>query len=391
MILAAIFIWLLAGQWASSRTTALGETDSGGGGERTSSGPAADRLLRIDTEEKTGGGAASSVSGPAGAGLAGAEDGSGEEGDISLLFAGDIYLSDHVLNAYDRAGGINGVLDEGLRSAIADADLFMANQEFPFSGRGTPMADKQFTFRLPPERMPLLQEIGPDIVTLANNHVLDYGQDALLDTCLLLDQAGILRVGAGADLEDAKRPEIIEIKGRKIGFLGASRVMPVGSWAAGSSHPGVFPTYDPAPLLESIRALRASCDYLVVYVHWGIERETTPKEYQRELARQYIDAGADLVVGSHPHVLQGIEYYKGKPILYSLGNFVFGSSIPETMLVQVELNPGGGAALKLVPAVSSAGYTRQMDAAKRPDFFKRMQGLSFGITVDGEGAVLPAE
>ena len=91
--------------------------------------------------------------------------------------------------------------------------------------------------------------------------------------------------------------------------------------------PGYSTTYDPSILLNEIKAAQGQCDYLVVYVHGGIERNTQPEEYQRTLARQYIDAGADLVVGSHPHVLQGIEYYKGKPILYSLGNFVFGSVI----------------------------------------------------------------
>ena len=307
--------------------------------------------------------------------------------EISLLFAGDIYLSDHVLNAYDQAGGIAGVLDEGLRDEIAAADLFIANQEFPFSDRGAPAADKQFTFRLPPARLTVLEQMGVDVVTLANNHTLDYGQDALLDTCALLDGAGIVRIGAGADIDEAAKAEILEIKGKRIGFLAASRVYPDGSWAASGARPGVMSTYDPAMLLEAIRRLRPDCDYLVVYVHWGIERNTSPEAYQVTMGRQYIDAGADLVVGSHPHVLQGIEYYKGKPILYSLGNFVFGSSIPETMLVRVELGEGAGA-LSLVPAVSSAGFTRQMDAAKQEDFFRRMEEMSAGIQIEG-GAVLP--
>lgn len=389
VILAAIFVWLLAGQWARSRTVVLGETISDRRRAETPSGPASDRLLKIEIG-KEGEDGGDGGSGPGG-GPPGLEAGHREDGGLSLLFAGDIYLSDHVLNAYDRAGGISGVLDEGLRQEITDADIFMANQEFPFSDRGSPMADKQFTFRLPTVQISVLQEIGPDIVTLANNHILDYGQEALLDTCTLLDQAGILRVGAGADLEGAKRPEVVEVKGKRIGFLGASRVIPVGSWAAGASHPGVLSTYDPSILLTQIKELRPSCDYLVVYVHWGIERNTTPEEYQRSLAKQYIDAGADLVVGSHPHVLQGIEYYKGKPILYSLGNFVFGSVIPETMLVKVELNPDGTIDLSVMPATSSAGYTRRMDAAKQPGFYQRIQGLSFGITVDGEGKILPVQ
>ena len=127
----------------------------------------------------------------------GSSDGEGElensseeavpEEEINLLFAGDVFLSSHVLNAYDTAGGIGGVLDEELRQVIQASDYFMVNQEFPFSDRGTAAEDKQFTFRLPPSRVHLLQEMGIDMVTLANNHSLDFGTDALLDTCRTLD------------------------------------------------------------------------------------------------------------------------------------------------------------------------------------------------------------
>lgn len=316
-----------------------------------------------------------------------AEPGENDSNECSLLFAGDIYFSNHVLNAYDRVGGIGGVLGEGLRETIAESDIFMANLEFPFSDRGTQAADKQFTFRVSPSRVSILQEIGPDIVTVANNHALDYGTDALLDTCDTLDSAGILHVGAGKNLEEAKQPQIIEKNGKKIGFLGASRVFPTGGWAAGSSHPGMFSAYDTASVVQEIQKVKKECDYLVVYVHWGIERNTQPEAYQREMGHQYIDAGADLVVGSHPHVLQGIELYHGKWILYSLGNFVFGSSIPETMLVQASVDAQGETALSIVPATSSAGYTRELDVGKKEAFYQKIQGLSDGVQIDESGRV----
>lgn len=312
---------------------------------------------------------------------------------VTLLFAGDIYLSSHVLNAYDKAGGISGVLDAGLRSAIGAADIFMANEEFPFSDRGTAAEEKEYTFRLPTARVSLLQEIGPDIVALANNHAFDYGEEALLDTCRVLDGAGILRVGAGADIEEAKALRVIETKGRRIGFLAASRVIPDYSWAAGKGKAGMMITYDPAALIKEIERAEDQCDYLVVYVHWGIEKNEHPEEYQRTLGRQYIDAGADIVVGSHPHVLQGIEYYKGKPIVYSLGNFVFGSTIPRTALLEVRLSADAfadasdGQSLRLIPCTSSAGYTRMLPEEKRPEFFGYMEELSFGVSVDETGGV----
>lgn len=274
-----------------------------------------------------------------------------------LLFAGDVYLSNHVLNSYDKAGGIHGVLDDGIRAEIKAADIFMVNQEFPFTDRGTAAEDKQFTFRLPPERVRMFTEMGIDIVTLANNHILDFGPEGITDSIAALDGAGILHVGAGENLEQAKKLEIIETCGRKIGFLGVSRVYMAASWAAGASHPGVFSTYDPTMALEAIREAREQVDYLVVYVHWGVERETEPLEYQRTMGRQYIDAGADLVIGSHPHVLQPVEYYNDKPIAYSLGNFVFGSSIPGTELLKVELKDDEVEVTE-IPCTSSAGYTR---------------------------------
>lgn len=317
----------------------------------------------------------------------GDEEAPDQEERIQMVFAGDILLSDHVLNAYERSGGLSGVLDPGFQSVIRESDIFMANQEFPFSNRGTAAEDKQFTFRLPPEKVTIFQELGLDLVTLANNHALDFGTDALLDTCDTLDQAGIYHVGAGRKLEEACEPVIITEKGKKIGFLGASRVIPVGSWNASASKPGMLTTYDPSLLLEQIGRLRESCDYVVVYVHWGIEKKDRPEEYQRSLGRQYIDAGADLVIGSHPHVLQGIEYYKGKPIVYSLGNFIFGSSIPKTALLAAEWD-GEKTELSLIPGTSSAGYTRMLtDEKGKEGFYDYMTGLSFGAAVDENGRV----
>lgn len=304
---------------------------------------------------------------------------------IELVFAGDVLLSDHVLAAYEKSGGISGVVGPGFLEEIRQADIFMVNQEFPFSVRGEQAPDKQYTFRLPPEKVSLFQEMGIDIVTLANNHALDFGTEALLDTCKTLDDAGILRVGAGT-MEEAERWQTIEAGGKKIGFLGATRVIPVADWAATAYNPGMLATYDPTRLLEKIKEAKAVNDYVVVYVHWGVEREEFPKDYQRTLGRQYIDAGADLVIGSHPHVLQGIEYYQGKPIVYSLGNFVFGSSIPKTMLLKVRLE-GEQTELSVIPGTSSAGYTRELtEEGKKQEFYRYLEGIS-DIAIDEHGTI----
>ena len=316
-----------------------------------------------------------------------ATDGTGAvKAAVRLLFAGDVYLSDHVLEAYDAAGGIDGVLSQGYQAEIQAADYFVTNEEFPFSTRGTPAPDKQFTFRVHPEKVKLMQEMGIDLVTLANNHALDYGRDAMLDTIDTLDRAGIRHVGAGKNLAEARKPAIVELNGRTFAFIGATRVYPEADWAAGTDSAGMFSAYDGgAQLAEEVKAAKQQADYVIAYVHWGIEREEMPNEVQKSIAHRLVDAGADLVVGAHPHVLQGIEYYQGVPIAYSLGNFVFGSSIPSTALLQADVDDAG-IRLRLIPGTSAAGYTRKLDDAEKiAAFYEKMRGLSSGVKIDEEG------
>lgn len=370
--------WIGVSEWKESREKKMPVTEEVPRESLTESGLAASK----ETEEMTGV-TQSQEETPL------SEENTEPKPVVHLLFAGDILLSSHVTSAYDKAGGINGVLDEGYRTEIEGADIFMANEEFPFSDRGSAAQDKQFTFRLPPARVSMMNEIGVDIVALANNHSLDFGTDALVDTCTALDGAGIKYVGAGPDMNRARQLEKMEVNGKTIGFLAASRVYPDPNWVAGSKKPGMVSGYDPSILLEEIKKAKGSCDYLVVYVHWGVERDEKPQEYQRMLGKQIIDAGADLVVGSHPHVLQGIEYYNGKPICYSLGNFIFGSSIPKTALLRAWVDfDQGSTTLSLVPGTSTAGYTRtltQQDDIQK--FYQYFQGISFGVSVDENGVV----
>ena len=351
-----------------------------GPGESDGAGDGATIMIENPTEA-----AAAGDAGTAGTGDAAAE-GTEAAKAVRLLFAGDVYLSDHVLEAYDTAGGIDGVLSQGYQTEIQAADFFMTNEEFPFSTRGTPAPDKQFTFRVYPEKVKLMQEMGIDLVTLANNHALDYGRDAMLDTIDTLDHAGIRHVGAGKNLAEARKPAIVELNGRTFAFIGATRVYPEADWAAGTDSAGMFSAYDGgAALAEKVKAAKQQADYVIAYVHWGIEREEMPNEVQKSIAHRLVDAGADLVVGAHPHVLQGLEYYQGVPIAYSLGNFVFGSSIPSTALLQADVDDEG-LRLRLIPGTSAAGYTRKLDDAEKiAAFYEKMSGLSSGVKIDAEG------
>lgn len=306
---------------------------------------------------------------------------------IGLLFGGDVCLQDFIVEYYQKEGA-EGVVAPELKRIMKEADIMMVNQEFSFSSRGTAMEDKEYTFRVPLENVTLFTELGIDIVTLANNHTLDFGREALKDSFQALEEAGILYAGAGENYDRARKMEVIQVKGKKIGFLAASRVIPVGDWNAGKSRSGLFTTYDPEPLLAEIKAGKEKCDMLVVYVHWGEERNQYPEEYQKTMARQYIDAGADAVIGSHPHVLQGIEYYKDKPICYSLGNYIFSARTGDTALLRIRVGENGELGLGLIPVDASAFPVKQMETEKWPEFFRYIEKISFGITIDEGGNVV---
>ena len=308
---------------------------------------------------------------------------------VTLLFTGDVLLSDYVRNNYNSSG-IDGILSPDMLRELRNADITVINNEFPFSTRGTQAPDKQFTFRVDPKYVSLLTDMGVDIAGLANNHVLDYGADALQDTFETLDAAGIDYMGAGDDLARASALITKETGGKTFGFLAASRVIPVVSWDVQNSSPGVFTTYDPSRLVAAIEAAKDNCDYLTVFVHWGIERDEYPQDYQVSMAQQYIDAGADLVIGSHPHVLQGITYYNGKPIFYSLGNFIFNQSIPKTAAVKVTIDGENEPVFQLIAGAASNARTIACDAPEKTDIYDHLESISTGIVIDDEGFLSPA-
>lgn len=307
--------------------------------------------------------------------------------DISLVFGGDLLLSGAILRQYDSKGGIEGLIEDSLLSELLNADITMVNQEFPFSERGTPMEGKAYTFQAPPSRVVILEELGIDIVSLANNHTLDYGREALSDTFHTLEEAGISYVGAGEDLKRAKQMEVIEISNTRVGFLSASRVIPVASWNAGHSISGIFTTYSVDAMLEEIKEARNLCDLLIVYVHWGVEFEERPATYQINMAKAYIEAGADMVIGSHPHVVQGIEYYLGKPIIYSLGNFIFGNTIKEGMLLKADYTKEDNLLLSLIPFTSPGFQLQKMEIQQKSSFFQYIEDISYGVEVDYKGVI----
>ena len=304
--------------------------------------------------------------------------------DTVLLFGGDVLIKASTESIY-KNNGVTGLVSEEILAEMQNADIMMVNHEFQFSTRGEPMEDKQFTFQTDPKNVQILLDLGIDIVSLANNHSLDFGQDALQDTFVTLDEAGILYAGAGDSKERAEELQVIEVNGKKFGFLAATRVIPVAGWDVRNKQPGLFTTYDDTRLVERIRESKEECDFLAVYVHWGIEREEYPEEYQNVIAKHCVEAGADVIIGAHPHVLQGIEFIDEKPVFYSLGNYIFNSNIPKTMLVKVVIKADDTVEYSLIPAFATNGRTQAMEGTEAEKLYTYMNEISVKNYVKEEG------
>lgn len=304
----------------------------------------------------------------------------------NIIFTGDVYLSDYVLSNYDSAG-LDGVLSTGLQAKLTSADILMVNNEFPYSTRGEQAPDKQYTFRVDPKYVEILNGFGVDIAGLANNHVLDFGRDALLDTFDTLDGAGIEYTGAGKDIDDASKLIIKEVNGKKYGFLAASRVIPSASWNIENGGPGVFCTYDTTRLVEEIGKAKERCDYVFVCVHWGTEHTAELEDYQKEIGHALIDAGADGVIGAHPHCLQGIEFYNDRPIFYSLGNFIFNMSIEKTVAVEFTIDENGNEIITLIPASAVSAKTSLLTDSDATNIYKYLESISTGIKITDDGVL----
>jgi poly-gamma-glutamate capsule biosynthesis protein CapA/YwtB (metallophosphatase superfamily) len=309
--------------------------------------------------------------------------------EVRLAFVGDILLGGKVSNLLTQHG--YDYPYSYVEKWLKEADMAVGNLESPVTERGLPQ-EKEYVFRTSPAALPALSESGVDIVNLANNHVLDYGKEGLIDTLEHLRGSGIQYVGAGRDQAEAYQPVYVEKNNVRIAFVGFSRVIPDPSWGAADKQPGVAVTYDPKFALESIKEARGEADIVVVLVHWGVELQETPEPYQVDLAHQYIDAGADLVIGSHPHVLQGLEIYKGKGIAYSLGNFIFTTSHHpptwETAILETTCSPAKGCQLQLIPIFTKWGKPQPMDQENGSQLLERLNRLSIHAKVQIDGKVI---
>ncbi|WP_246281242.1 CapA family protein [Saccharibacillus qingshengii] len=336
-------------------------------------------------------GSAVGAAAPAAGGLAAAvaEPMSGGSKSVSLNFAGDVIFSGKVQSLLEKKGYDYPYVY--VRDRFKNDDLTVINLETPVTALTTKSADKSFVFKSPPKALGPLKNAGVDVVNLANNHTLDQGIRGLLDTIANLDNKGIAHVGAGRDASAAYAPVIVERKGIKIAIVGVSRVLPESDWAAGAGHAGAASAYDPEAAARAVEAAKRKADVVVAVVHWGKERVDKPDSNQTVLAHRMIDAGADLIIGGHAHVLQGFEQYKGKWIAYGTGNFIFTRSgnakTWETGVFQAECKKNGDCSLKLVPYWAELGQPVPMKKADAQKLLRRIDELSPGVRIGEDGQV----
>jgi len=241
---------------------------------------------------------------------------------IGLL--GDVMLGRRVGEALLSGAEPAELWDPQLRSLAGSLDLVICNLECCLSARGAPttlIADKPFFFRAPPQAVAALEAIGAGVVGLANNHILDFGEDAGADTPALLAAHGIATAGAGIDVRAARAPAIVERGGRRIGVLALADHP--GRYAASAERFGIayarLRDGPPRWLLHDVAALRRGCDIVVVFIHWGPNMSTRPAAWQRAVAAALRAAGADLIAGHSAHVFHGVGFEQRRPVLYDLG------------------------------------------------------------------------
>lgn len=313
--------------------------------------------------------------------------------DFTVCFAGDINLDDNwgtTVFMDSQENGIYDCISEELIKSMQEADIMCLNNEFTFTERGEKIPGKLYHFRANPSRVEVLKELGVDVVKLANNHACDYGSQSLLDTMDTLKEVEIEYIGAGKDLEEAMTPVYMEVDGKTVAFVAATRAEKnIKTPQATETEPGVLRCYETDLFVEAIKEAKKNADFVLAYVHWGTEYSYELEEVQLTSGKEYLDAGADAIIGAHSHCLQGMEYYEGKPIIYSLGNYWFNEKTLDTMLLELHFSGNdleSQLEVKVIPAVQKEYKTTFVsDVRERERIFSFLEDISINITIDENG------
>lgn len=319
---------------------------------------------------------------------------SSREDVVTFGFIGDILFDDEyaiMANLLRRGATIeNGVSGE-LLTRLQNVDVLVANNEFPYTDRGTPTEGKTYTFRADTDTVAYLHDMGVDVAVLANNHIYDFGEIGLLDTLDVLSDAGIPGIGAGRNIEEASAPLYFIVNDIKIAIVAATQIERLDNpdtRGATEETAGVFRCMNPEKLYEVVAQAKENSDFVIVFIHWGTENQAEPDWAQLDQAPKLAEAGADLIIGDHSHCLQGIAYFGDTPVIYSLGNFWFNSKTLDTCMVQVEIDQNGLRSFQFVPAIQSDCRVSLAYGEEKSRILAYMRELSPGVAIDEEGYVL---
>ncbi len=309
--------------------------------------------------------------------------------DVTIRIVGDVSFADNwkiapVIDSSNK--GIYSVLSSETVNVLKTADIFLLNNEFTYSNRGAPLKGKMYTFRANPKRAKLLHDIGADIVSIANNHAYDFGPDAFADTLQTLREEKVPYIGGGENINEASKPYYFIINGRKFAFSAATRAEKnILTPAATETTSGVMRIYNPEQYIKTIQLAENECDYNIAYVHWGKEGFHDIEGGLYELGSRFIDSGADIVVGAHAHLLQGIQYYKDIPIVYNLGNFIFNDKNIDTGILEINISEDKIITYKFIPAIQKDCFTKIVNGDEKDRILKLMQDLSVDVNFDENG------
>ncbi|MBP7734973.1 MAG: CapA family protein [Spirochaetes bacterium] len=304
---------------------------------------------------------------------------------FSILFVGDILLANEA-ERHIHKKGVDYPFWK-IKEELLKYDFIFANMESPIMKRGTPVVKKPYIFRVKPEDAVCLKDLKIDVVSIANNHLMDYNSEGMEDTIATLDDLNIRHTGGGRNLDEARRPAVIRYGATSIVILAYCN-RPPDEYYATDDDPGIAPL-DLELIHEDIAAHRRDNAIVVISLHWGIEQTHVPQKEQIATAHAIIDAGADAVIGHHPHWPQGIELYRGRPIVYSLGNFINGYINPierDNIAVGLYYNDRTLESIKVVPL---AGRNRQirfqpfiLNGKKADGFLGLIRNLCRGLNTD---------
>ena len=315
-----------------------------------------------------------------------------EDRTVTIDFTGDINLADdwHTMVALNsRENGIYDCISPEVIEELQSADLSVVNNEYVFSDRGTPLEGKAYTFRAQSANIGYLDAFGADLANLANNHVYDFADIGVLDTISILEQHGIETMGAGANLSEASIIHYYVANGKKIAIVSATEIERYSNYtkAATEDTAGVLKCLDATIYCEVIEKAKANSDYVIANVHWGTEGTYQYSSREYNLAKKLTDAGADMIIGGHPHRMQGVEYVDGVPCLFSLGNFWFSTGTLYATIAQVQIDTNGQLALRLIPCIQKNLTTSMLDEEDADDFYKFIADHSSNVAIDGNGVV----